>query len=731
MKLRTIVFVLASLAFLSASTGGYVYYSSVRISALREAKKETIARGETIKNSVCHFLSDNLKSVRGMAGIKELERALKEPDRTASLDVKTILNHFHEALEVNVCYLLDSQGTTIASSNENTADSFVGHNYAFRPYFNYAIQGRPGIYMALGVTSGKRGAYYSYPIFSDSQDRPVGVIAVKASVDDLENELQSSYPPYQGILLVIDAHGVVFMSNHRDWLYKVLWKLSDAKIAEIIKTQQFGEGPFQWTGLRMEGSDRAVSHAGGEYLIYQGSIENLPGWSVVYLTNMDAIQKSIFNPMVQTTGYVIFLLCAFIGLSVSVLYRMANSEILQRKKAEEAMGQAEENYRAIFNAANDAIFVHDIRTGSILDVNQKTEDMYGYSREEMKRLNVEAISAGEPPFRQADALKWIQDAAAGKPQLFEWMAKDKKGRLFWVEVNLKHAVIGGVLCLLAVVRDIGERKKAEEQLLWAKEHAESANRAKSEFLATMSHELRTPLNHIIGFTELIADKKVGGLNETQEEYLNDVIESSRHLLSLINDILDLSKVEAGKMEFHPVDMDLRGLMEDSLFMVKEKALKHGISLMTEMNGIPEIIRADHRKLKQVMYNLLSNAVKFTPDGGEIRVTAEVARGARFGAQSEFPGDGHIIFISLKDSGIGIKEEDLERIFNPFEQLDNSASRQYQGTGLGLSLTRRLVELHGGRIWAESEGEGKGSCFHFIIPYHGPSLDRGETGNVQR
>ncbi len=263
----------------------------------------------------------------------------------------------------------------------------------------------------------------------------------------------------------------------------------------------------------------------------------------------------------------------------------------------------------------------------------------------------------------------------------------------------------------------------------AKDAAEAASQAKSEFLANMSHELRTPLNHIIGFTELVVDKQCGDLNEEQKDYLNDTLQSSRHLLSLINDILDLAKVEAGKMELEVSEIHLPMILESSLVMVKEKSTKHRIQLLADMDGIPEVIRADERKLKQILYNLLTNAVKFTPDGGSVTLSARYlsfrdgrwfTRGGqpvRLALVGEDPlrKEKDFINISVHDTGIGIRGEDLQRIFDPFEQVENSASRRYQGSGLGLPLTKRLVELHGGRVWAQSEGEGKGSKFILILP----------------
>ena len=277
--------------------------------------------------------------------------------------------------------------------------------------------------------------------------------------------------------------------------------------------------------------------------------------------------------------------------------------------------------------------------------------------------------------------------------------------------------------------EVKERKRIEQELKQAKEIADVANRAKSDFLANISHELRTPLTHIIGFTELILGKRFGDLNSAQEENLTDVVQSSNHLLSLINDILDLAKVESGKLELTPTAVDLKKLLENSLVTVKEKAAKHGVELSSHFDSIPESIKADERKLKQILYNLLSNAVKFTSTGGSITLTANRLKhtGGRLRTRenkeiislkksNRIPVTGtYFVEISVTDTGIGLKKSDLLRIFNPFEQIDSSANRNVQGTGLGLSLTKNLVELHGGKIWAESAGEGKGSVFTIVIP----------------
>lgn len=274
-----------------------------------------------------------------------------------------------------------------------------------------------------------------------------------------------------------------------------------------------------------------------------------------------------------------------------------------------------------------------------------------------------------------------------------------------------------------------ELHRAMDKALQLAYEAQSANIAKSEFLANMSHELRTPLNHIIGFTELVLDDDAKTLNDTQKEYLHDVLQSSKHLLALINDILDLSKVEAGKQELSVSDVNLKHVLESSLVMFKEKSLKHGIKLSLDTDGIPVSIAADERKLKQILYNLLSNAVKFTPDGGSVNLYAlslqrENGSFVRNNGRTLYvPGhvreevseSGFFVLLSIEDTGIGISRDNQGMIFEPFEQVESASNRRFHGTGLGLSLTKKLVDLHTGAIWVESEGEGKGSVFNVMIP----------------
>ena len=383
---------------------------------------------------------------------------------------------------------------------------------------------------------------------------------------------------------------------------------------------------------------------------------------------------------------------------------------------------SELRYRLLADNVTDIIWMMSLEPIRLTYISPSVQKMCGYSVEEAMATTLEEVLAPESLSR---VMQLLQEAlsreAEGKrepnrSETLEVQQYHKDGSLLWLEVTgtfLKDAN-GRVTGLLGVSRDISERKRAE-QFYQAKITAEAANTAKSEFLSNMSHELRTPLNHIMGFTELILGRNFGDLNKTQEEYLTDVYHSSQHLLSLVNDILDVEKIEAGKLEIKPLPINLKSLLEQSLSIIMDKAMQRKIHLTAKIDGVPETINADELRLKQIIYNLLSNAMKFTEDEGAIALIARVKtrNGKRVPAGAETRHE--TLEISVKDSGIGILQEDIERIFEPFSQVENALSRKHAGSGLGLTLARNLVEMHGGRLWAESGGPGKGSTFSFTLP----------------
>ena len=295
----------------------------------------------------------------------------------------------------------------------------------------------------------------------------------------------------------------------------------------------------------------------------------------------------------------------------------------------------------------------------------------------------------------------------------------RDGSEFPVEISLSPLETEEGMLITSAVRDITDRMQLEadirrqnRELEEQNRRVQEASRMKSEFLANMSHELRTPLNSIIGFTEMMHDGVLGEVADNHREYLADILTSAQHLLTLINDVLDLSKVESGKLEFFPEPVDVGALVAATCDMVQHMALEKRIAIRTEIAADLEIV-ADAGKLTQVLSNYLSNALKFTPNEGRVDVRIR--------------GDGDDDFrIEVEDNGVGIRPEDIGRLFVEFEQLDAGASKRYQGTGLGLALTRRIVEAQGGRVGVRSE-LGRGSVFSATMP----RVPRGGTDHTVR
>jgi PAS domain S-box-containing protein len=389
-------------------------------------------------------------------------------------------------------------------------------------------------------------------------------------------------------------------------------------------------------------------------------------------------------------------------------------DISARLKVETALRDQQHFTKTVLDFAPVGIVVIDAEAHRIIDINPAALSLFETDRSD-------AVNAVCHKFICPNKQGNCPITGQGKHvHQAECQMVSRKGRHRKILKSVVSTTLGGRQCLVESFVDISP-------LVEERRRAEAASRAKSDFLANMSHELRTPLNHIIGFTELVVDQHFGELNEVQAEYLSDVLTSGRHLLSLINDILDLSKVEAGNLALQPTVFDLTALLANSLVLVKEKALKHGIKVAFRAPPYAIAMLADERKIKQILYNLLANAVKFTPDGGAVDMSVNLSEtqpqpgtavAASFAADPPEDEEGWVL-LCVQDTGIGLCGDDLKRIFKPFEQVDQSTERHYGGTGLGLSLTRQMVALHGGRIWAESDGENRGSRFYVSLPRQAP------------
>jgi PAS domain S-box-containing protein len=378
---------------------------------------------------------------------------------------------------------------------------------------------------------------------------------------------------------------------------------------------------------------------------------------------------------------------------------------------------------SILESSTEYSIIAEDLDGNILAWNEGARRIYGYSSDEMvgrqNQQNVQILYAPEElaSGKVAAALEAARETGKFEGE-FQRMRKGGESFPARLTITLRRDGTGKPIGYAQISKDISEQKALEEELRRKSQEIEiqysrvrEADRQKSEFLANMSHELRTPLNAIIGFSELMHDGKVGPLSAEHREYLGDILASSRHLLQLINDILDLAKVESGQMEFHPEAVDLERLVPEVRDILRTLAAQKRIAIGVTIDPALGRVVADSPKLKQILYNYLSNALKFTPAGGRVsvRVTAEGPRDFR---------------IEVEDSGIGIKREDLPRLFVEFQQFDVKIAKMYPGTGLGLALTKRIVEAQNGRVGAESE-PGKGSTFFAVLPRRARAEARGQ------
>jgi len=492
MKLRLILLILSFMAFVFATAGGYFYYSSYKEAAFRDAESETLIRLERLNKNLSSLLSVYDYPVRILASMQELQELLGNPGPDALSAANRILDRFKNIVQADVCYLMDNKGDTVASSNRNDPDSFVGQNFSFRPYFQMAIRGQAASYLAQGTTSSKRGVYFSYPIYGYGKESPDGIVVIKGSIEMIEREIGFTD---NEIVMVTDPNGVIFISNRPDWLYRTAWQISPDTASEIAASRQFGAGPWEWVGLEVTEQHYVVDSSGKKFLHHQIAMDNYPGWTVNHLLDMKKITQKAFKPLVVFVRPIVLAFFIVMCFSVLMLYRQASQEIKQRKAAEEALRESDARYRSLYH--NTPAMLHSInRKGEIVSVSNYWSEMLGYSEEEVIGKKLTDFFTEESK-EYAEKVVFPEFFKKGYCTDIPYQIIKKDGQAIDILLSAigERNEDGEISRTLAVSIDVTERNRAVEALRVAKEELSSYSKDLERQVSIRTREITNILKY--------------------------------------------------------------------------------------------------------------------------------------------------------------------------------------------------------------------------------------------
>ena len=704
-KLRLILLVLSLLTFLSASTGGYFYYSSLKKSAFQEVERQAASHAEMIKKNLSSFLSENIKPSKTLAGMDEFIAALTKPNDDSIAKANAMLDHFNASLKTDVCYLMDTNGNTIASSNRRDPDSFVGDNFSFRPYFQKAIQGTPATYLALGVTSDKRGVYYSHPVNKKGQKHPMGVVVIKASIGRVEKEL----PPFTDeIVLVVNPDGIIFISNYKEWLFHSLWKLSTEKESRISVSLQFGKGPWKWIGLEMKGDKYVRDLPGNRYLMQRLPLDNYPGWTVVYLRNLKAVSKIVSGPLIKITGPIVLTLCVLVGFAVFLLYRKASHEIVQRKLFESALRESEKRYRSIYH--NTPAMLHSVDAkGRLISVSENWLEVMGYERQEVIGEKLTRFFT-ENSRNLAETTVFPAFFKTGTCKDIPYRFVKKNGEIIDVMLSAigDRDNKGNITRSLAVSIDVTERNRAEEALKIAKEELSRHSKDLEWQVEQRTKEISSildQLRRLSGSMMTNQEKERSAIARELHDELGQVLTALRmdsvwlrnrlkhtdaeaaQRVSSMCELIDktIEEVRGLALRLRPGVLDNLGLVDALEWYTADFERRTGITCVFEHGNIPHITDTVATAVYRIAQETLTNVARHA-FAGRVEVILKNER--------------HILKLTVVDNGRGF--------------ITNKVS---ETEALGLVGMRERAALVGGVLDVQS-GIGKGTRVNLKVPVDG-------------
>ncbi len=696
MRLRLIIFILALFAFLSASTGGWLYYYSYREAAFQKTESDAFARLTLVTRQFTTHLSEHIKSVRTLSGTGELLRVFEQTDLDSIYRANLILDLFTRSMNLDVSYLMDKNGITICSSNRNAADSFVGHDFSFRPYYLQAVKGKPSTYLALGTTSNKRGVYFSHPVYDRDGRHILGVVVVKSSIEFLESTL---LPKSKETLLFTDPLGVIFMSNKPAYRFKLSWSLDEEDLNRIADSRQFGNGPWEWSGLRAIDKGTVLDKQGVKLLYSEMEVSNYPGWKMISLRSEKEIQKLVTEPFIQVIGPIVVVVSILAGILVFVLYQMAARELARRKQAEKDLKVSEKRYRQFYHKT--PVMLHSIDIwGRIIHVSDHWVEVMGYDRSEVVGEHLTRFfTEASKQFALETIFPKFFSTGLCKDVPYTYVKKNGDTMETLLSCYGVRDGNGNIIRSLAVSVDVTEKnrvqkdlEKAKEQLSSYSQNLEGQVQRRTAQLETAQASLKKLSKNIIASQErekeLVARELHDHLGQVLtalridavwvKNYLTAIDRSAGDRAGKMSALIDTTIQDVRDMAYRlrPRVLDDLGLCDALESLVSDFEKRTNVSCVFRHDDIPEIDKTLATALYRIGQEAVTNTLRHS-DATTILVELRTA--------------GEDIVLTIKDDGCG---------FNPDEE---GQTRQ----GFGLESMKERANLAGGKLEITSV-PGKGT-----------------------
>ena len=697
MRLRLIIIILSVFAFLSASAGGWLYYYSYREAVFEKRESDARANLNLLARQVSMHLSEHVKPVKTLSVTKEVVNALKHTNLESIYRANKLLDLFAATMDLDVAYLLDREGITLCSSNRNAADSFVGKDFSFRPYYQNALQGKGATYLALGTTSNKRGVYFSHPVIgSKRKGQIIGVAVIKASVEFLESTLMMDQ---EEILLFCNPIGLIFMSNVPEYRFKLMHPLTEDVLNLLVGSRQFGNGPWAWAGFKRKSNDKMIDSSGKGFLCTVLPIsENYPDWHLIHLRDQKKIHKDVTQPLIQLIGSIVISVSILAGILVFILYRMASNELVRRREVEKKLKESEQRYREIYHKT--PVMLHSIDTEArIIHVSDHWVEVMGYRRSEVIGEHLTRFFTEESKnFANKINLPKFFSTGFCKDIPYTYVKKSGETMDTLLSCCALRGGHGKILRSLAVSVDISDKNLVQKDLEKAKEalskyslDLEKQVRQRTAQLEIAQAKLKNLSKNIIASQErekeLIARELHDHLGQVLTALRIDAVWIKKYLLSIdakaysradqMGALIESTIQDVRQMAYRlrPRVLDDLGLVDALESMVLEFEKRSNVSCVFQHDEIPVFDKAIATALYRICQEAMTNALRHS-NATTIIVKLNI--------------DTKGIILIIEDDGVGFD------LGNP-------------GTvpGIGLESMTERAGLAGGKLTIYSE-PGKGT-----------------------